>query len=183
MSGKKLLILSDSHGNVSNLTAVLNWAKDRLPPNDTIAATAFCGDGLSDLHRAADATGFCGDWKLVGGNNDYDYNIPETAIFDFCDHRFFMCHGYRHNIYSGYYGLIAAAKKNNANVVLFGHTHIPCFEYENGILLINPGSISRARSRLGDSFAVLECIEGQPFNIEFWGIGDKREISLLQIGQ
>ena len=38
MDGKKLLVLSDTHGSVSALKTVLNWAKDRVPPNDTISA-------------------------------------------------------------------------------------------------------------------------------------------------
>jgi len=64
MDGKKLLVFSDTHGGFTPLKAVFSWAKDRLPPNDTISCAAFLGDGISDLKRAADETGFYCDWKL-----------------------------------------------------------------------------------------------------------------------
>jgi len=171
MDSKKLLVLSDTHGGVTALKAVLDWAKDRTPPNDAICAAAFLGDGISDLRPAADAAGFFCEWKLVGGNNDYGYSIPSTAALDFGDHRFFLCHGHRHSLYSGYHALIAAARSAGANAALFGHTHVPFLKNADGITLINPGSIGRPRSRAGATFAVIECTEGEPLKTEFWGIG------------
>ena len=108
MTGKKLLVFSDSHGSVSAVKAVFSWANDHIPPKGTICAAAFCGDGIADLQPAADATGFYCDWKLVSGNNDYSYSMPDATIFDFCDYRFFMCHGHRHNIYGNFHTLAAA---------------------------------------------------------------------------
>ncbi|MCL2764268.1 MAG: metallophosphoesterase [Treponema sp.] len=181
MSGKKLLVFSDSHGSVSALKAVFKWANDRIPPNDTICATACLGDGLSDLRRAADETGFYSDWKIVCGNNDYGIQAPESVIFDFADRRFFMCHGHRHGLYSGYYKLLAAAENKEADAVLFGHSHIPYFSDEDGIALINPGSIGQPRSRIGATFAVIECIENKPLIAQFYGIGEKYKIKQIKL--
>jgi len=181
MSGKKLLILSDTHGDVSLLTVVLNWASERLPPNDTIMAAAFLGDGLSDIGRAAEKSGFYSEWKIVSGNNDYGITVPDTAVFEFAGYKFFMTHGDSYNVYSGYHSVTNAGKKNNANVVLFGHTHVPYYENVNGMLLVNPGSVSRPRSRIGESFAVMEFPENEPPKTEFWGISEQHEIFLLAL--
>ena len=181
MDSKKLLVLSDTHGCVTALKAVLNWAKNHTPPNDTICGAAFLGDGLSDLRPAADAAGFFCDWKLVGGNNDYGYSIPEAALLEFCDHLFFMCHGHRHSLYGGYHTLAAAARGAGANAALFGHSHVPLLKNMDGITLINPGSIGRPRSRIGATFAVIECTEGGPLKTEFWGIGARGEIRQVKI--
>jgi len=181
MDGRKLLALSDTHGSVAALKAVLDWAKARTPPNDTICAAVFLGDGISDLRRTADASGFFCEWKLVGGNNDYDVSLPEAAVFDFAENRFFICHGHRHSLYGGCHTLVAAARGANANVALFGHTHVPSRRTENGILLINPGSIGRPRSRIGATFAVIECIEGELPTPEFWGIGPRGDIHKVKI--
>jgi len=181
MDGKKLLVFSDTHGGISALKAVMNWAKDRVPPNDTISCAAFLGDGISDLGRAAEETGFYCDWKVVSGNNDYRTSAPEAAVFDFCDYRFFICHGHRHSLYGGYHSLIAAARNSQANVVLYGHTHVPSRKEIDGILLINPGSIGRPRSRAGASFAVIECAHNGSLTTEFFGIGDKGQIKKLRI--
>jgi putative phosphoesterase len=181
MENKKLLVLSDTHGDVTSLKAVLNWAKDHIPPNDTITAAVFLGDGLSDLQSAADETGFYTDWKLVCGNNDYGYSMPEALTFDFEERRFFMCHGHRYSLYGGYHTLIAAANNSGADTALCGHSHIPCYKTVNGITLINPGSVGRPRSRIGATFAVIECPIDKPLIVKFYGIGARREIKKLLI--
>jgi putative phosphoesterase len=181
MDNEKLLVLSDTHGNITSLKAVLDWAKDHIPPNDTIKAAAFLGDGLSDLQSATDAAGFYTDWKLVGGNNDYGISMPEVLTFDFAEHRFFMCHGHRYSLYGGYHTLIAAAKNAGADAALSGHSHIPHYKTMNGITLINPGSVGRPRSRIGATFAVIECPMNKPLNVRFYGIGTRREIQELKI--
>jgi putative phosphoesterase len=181
MENKKLLVLSDTHGDVTSLKAALNWAKDHIPPNDTILAAAFLGDGLSDLQSAADAAGFYSDWKLVGGNNDYGISMPEALTFDFAEHRFFMCHGHRYSLYGGYHTLITAAKNAGADIALYGHTHIPYYKIVNGISLVNPGSVGRPRSRIGATFALIECQENRPLNVRFFKIGTRKEIGELNI--
>jgi len=181
MDNKKLLVFSDSHGNVRTLKAVFNWAKDHIPPNDTICAAAFLGDGISDLEYAADETGFFTDWKLVMGNNDFGIVMPETLTFEFEGHYFFMCHGHRFNLYSGYNLLVNAAKNAGAEAVLYGHTHIPYYKIVNGITLINPGSVGRPRSRIGASFAVLECPVNKPFIVKFFEIGVQGKIKEVKI--
>ncbi|MCL2197046.1 MAG: YfcE family phosphodiesterase [Treponema sp.] len=181
MDNKKLLVLSDSHGGISALKAVLNWANNYIPPNGTICAAAFLGDGLSDLKPSVDATGFICDWKCVSGNNDYGTNLPDALTFDYAEHRFFICHGHRYGLYGGHHALIAAARNNNADIVLFGHSHVPHSKTIDGIKLINPGSVARPRSRIGATFAVIEFPESQPINVDFYGIGDESKIEKLKI--
>jgi len=178
---KKLLVFSDTHGSVNDLKAVFKWANDHIPPNGTICAVACLGDGLSDLQTAADTTGFFCDWKIIRGNNDYGFQVPETAYFDFAERRFFMCHGHRHNLYSGYHLLLAAAKNTESDTVLFGHTHTPFFKIIDGIYIINPGSLGRPRSNIGSTFAVLECIEDEPLKVEFWGVSNKGIIKKVKV--
>ena len=181
MTGKKLLVFSDSHGSVNALKTVFNLAKERLPPDDTICAAACCGDGLSDLQKAARETGFYSDWKLVCGNNDYGYQTPDVIIFDFADRCFFMCHGHRFGIYGDHQALLTAAKTSEADVALFGHTHVPFYQNIDGILLVNPGSVSRPRSRIGATFSVIECIEDEPPIVRFYGIGINEVIREVEI--
>lgn len=182
MLTKKLLVLSDSHGSVSVVKKVFNWAKERIPPKDTICGVAFCGDGVSDLKHAAEATGFYCDWMCIGGNNDYGYH-NEIAVFEFAGHCFYMCHGHRHSMYGGHQTLLAAARKAGANAVLFGHSHVPYQKNKEGVLLLNPGSVARPRSRIGATFAVIECTEGEPLKAEFFNINDKGEISEVEINK
>ena len=180
MDGGKLLVLSDTHGDVRALKAVLNWAKDMLQ-GGAIGTAVFLGDGAGDLPPAVDETGFFCEWKLVRGNNDFEFSIPETEVLDFGGKRFFLCHGHRFALYNGYHSLIVAARSRSADAALFGHTHAPYRKNMSGIELINPGSIGRSRSRFGASFAVIECAPDKPIKTEFWGIGSKGKIHGLKI--
>ena len=152
-----------------------------MPPKDTICAAAFLGDGLEDVKEASNAAGFSGNWAVVKGNNDYYFQEAESAVFDFINYRFLITHGHRYNLYNGYHSLVSAARANGANAVLSGHTHIPHHIMIDGIHLINPGSVSRPRSRIGATFAVIECAEGKQLMVEFFGIGEGGKIWSIEI--
>jgi putative phosphoesterase len=98
------------------------------------------------------------------------YNVPESAVLDFRGHRFFWCHGHRYSLYRSYDTLIAVTQNNGADVALFGHTHVPSLDNEDGLLLINPGSVGRPRSNAGATFAVIECLPETPLKVNFYGI-------------
>ena len=178
MDSRRLLVLSDTHGHAHSLEAVLKWAQD-YSQSGGINAAVFLGDGFQDLSRASNTTGFSCDWKAVRGNGDLESFLPLSDVFDFCGHRFFLCHGHHCALHNGYSALVAAAKNLEAKAVLFGHTHVPCFENNSDILFINPGSVGRPRSRIGATFAVIGCEAGKPFEVEFWGIGEKGKIKSL----
>jgi len=180
MENKKLLVISDSHGSIKALKTVFKWAQERTPPNGAICAAAFLGDGVDDIHPALNETGFLCNWAIVRGNNDYFSHEPDTALFDFSGYKYFICHGHRY--YSGGSNALAsAARANNANVVLTGHSHVPHYIKTDDIYLINPGSVSRPRSRIGATFALIECADDRELKVDFYGISDKGEIRNVKI--
>jgi putative phosphoesterase len=163
----KLLVISDIHGNMPAIIAVLRWAAGELARSDM---AVFLGDGLRELAFARQQTGFSCEWKKVRGNNDEVSAVPESDVFDFGGHRFYLCHGHRHALYNGFDKLASSAFKAGADAALFGHAHVPCLETVNGLLLINPGGIGRARSDAGETFAVIECMPEKPLAARFWGV-------------
>ena len=175
---KKLLVLSDTHGYVAALSSVLSWAKEASP-----SAAVFLGDGLADLDRATASAGFSCQWHKVRGNNDFGFPHPESAVFDFCGHRFFICHGHRYNLYRGVETLAGAARASSAATALFGHIHVPFHEDNNGLLLVNPGSLGIPRSSLGPTFALIECSPEEPPMPSFWGIDPAGSISAISVGK
>jgi putative phosphoesterase len=165
MNGQKLLVLSDIHGAVPALTGVLNWAK-----GCAVGAAVFLGDGIEEMSAAA--AGFPFAVKMVRGNCDRAVSapIPEAALLDFAGHRFFLCHGHRYSPSGSLSTLVAAARNNEADAALFGHTHVPFCETVDGLLLINPGSVGRPRSNAGATFAVIECLPETALKASFWNI-------------
>ena len=173
----KLLVLSDSHGNMAALVAVLRWAVGELTDSDM---AVFLGDGLRELPFARQQAGLSCAWKRVRGNNDDAPAVPESDVFDFGGHHFYVCHGHHHSLYSNFDKLIACARSNNADAALFGHIHAPYLADADGILLVCPGGISRARSNAGETFAVIDCEPDKPLAVQFWGIDPGGEIRQIK---
>ena len=165
--GSKILALSDSHGNTSVLAAVLKWAADELKESDLVV---FLGDGLRELPIALQQSPLPCEIKKVRGNNDNTPGEPESEVFDFGGYRFYICHGHRYVLYSGFEKLIASARDRGADAVIFGHIHVPYLEEYNGVLFICPGCLSRARSSAGETFAIIDCTPNRPIAVQFWGI-------------
>jgi hypothetical protein len=161
-TGEKLLVISDTHGCLAALASVLNWARHVAPE-----AAVFLGDGIEDLQRAPSLS--CA-WHKVRGNGDWGTAAQDMAVFDFGGHRFFICHGHRHDVYGGKQLLAAAAANNGADAALFGHTHVPFNREVGGITLVNPGSVGRPRSNAGATFALIECAPEKPLDVGFWVI-------------
>ena len=138
----KCLVLSDSHGN----TPLMSRAIALHPDAEVIF---FLGDGLSDADALAvyftDKA-----WFTVRGNCDFSgffRNSPvmKTEEVELLDRRIVFTHGDLYDVKFGTDRIKYLAEETRADVVLFGHTHIPYEEYVDGahpFYLFNPGSLS-----------------------------------------
>jgi putative phosphoesterase len=171
-----ILVISDSHGDITALSTALAWAK-----NTVLDAAVFLGDGAGDLAVASARTGFSLSWYSVRGNGDYGFSIPDNIVMEIPpSHKIFLSHGNRLRVGDGKRIIADAARRSGASAALFGHTHIPYCATIDGIFLLNPGSISRPRSDSGQTFAVLECPESGPFSARFFTL-DRGGIKQLEL--
>jgi len=159
------LVVSDSHGDADALARVFSWAGRK-----GIGTVAFLGDGVRDLDRAADRSGFRFFYRTVRGNGDDDPSLPFQRSVDFAGRRFLLAHGHAHGVLDGLDSLAFAARAANAEAALFGHTHIPFSAEYRGLLFLNPGSLSRPRGGSEPSFAVVTCpVSGEgPLSVRHW---------------
>ncbi|MCL1815208.1 MAG: metallophosphoesterase family protein [Treponema sp.] len=193
-----LLVISDSHGNMAALTAALVWARDL-----TLTAAVFLGDGADDLAAASAQAGFAIPWYKVRGNGDFNFSISDslvleisgpgevvcgpgnrltTAVVNPSSRKIFLAHGNRFGVGARGGNIAAAAGAVGAEAAFFGHTHIPFQSMENGIFLLNPGSIGRSRSDAGPTFAVLECPKKGPLSARFFCLKHKgRKIEVQEL--
>lgn len=110
-----ILIASDSHGRADLLAqAVANARADVL---------LFLGDGLWDLGSLPDALTV----RAVRGNCDLfrAEDTPLSRVEVFGKYRVFLTHGHAFSVKSGLGAAIAAAAAADADVLLYGHTHVP----------------------------------------------------------
>ena len=144
----RILVLSDTHGNLSRLDAVLRGA-------GTPDAIIHLGDHASDAAKIAKRTGI--PVLSVRGNCDYDDDVPSEAVFSFEDVRLFCTHGH---LYWDETALRYRAEELGRQAVLHGHTHIPALDYDGTVLDLNPGSLSLPRGGSKPGYAML-LIEGK----------------------
>ncbi len=132
----RVLIVSDTHGDNRILTEVI---KSERPFDMLIhCGDAECTEG--SLRAIADVPVY-----VCEGNNDFFYDLSRRIVFNLAGHRVLLTHGHYDKVYSGLDGLYYRAKELEADIVMFGHTHVPCHRVEDGITFINPGSLTYPR--------------------------------------
>ena len=143
----KIAVISDTHGSIENLSLVL----DRLGQPDSLF---HLGDVVQDAPRLAGRlnTGFVS----VRGNCDPYSAIPLEQIVTWHGQRILLVHGH---LYSNKLALFYKAKAEGCSVVCYGHSHVASIERQDGILLLNPGSLSRPRAMQKPCCALLTVTE------------------------
>ncbi|MDE5759247.1 MAG: metallophosphoesterase [Allobaculum sp.] len=142
----EILVVSDTHGRNERLTE-LEWAYPQ------VERFLHAGDwgGNPNQYR---------HWLSVKGNNDYyAVDLPRERIVEIEGHRIYMAHGHQIPFSNRIQSFVNLAKANQCDIVITGHTHRPLIEEKDGILILNPGSLSRNRDGSSPSYALLN-LEG-----------------------
>lgn len=130
----KILVVSDTHG------AVFESVVKPIREEKDIDLMIHCGDKFKDAEKLAWLLGIKNFYRVVG-NCDYDVHGEEDMINLVLEgKRVLITHGHLQHVKDGLEGLKEAVKENNADIVLYGHTHIAYEEMADGVLYFNPGS-------------------------------------------
>ncbi len=147
----KIYVLSDSHNSF-----LFQGFIEQAQEADVVI---HCGDGTrdqEDLKSVMSCPVYC-----VKGNCDYS-GIRE-GFFELSGHGIFVTHGDAYGVEYSQSGLITKAKALGADIVLYGHTHVPDISYRDNIWLINPGSLTRPRCNKVATYCILE-LDGEKVN-------------------
>ena len=149
---KKILIISDTHGDISKLNDILMKHKD-------INYMIHAGDTWMIRNYQINTLDL--DFIGVRGNVDFDFYDSHDETFQLFDKRFFLTHGHKYNVKSSINNLYYKALEEKADIVIFGHTHIPVTSEQDDLLIINPGSLSRPRRKSKGSYGILILDDGR----------------------
>ena len=158
----KVLIVSDIHGGYDNLLKVINDNKGfnyLLILGDILSS--YSGEELINLLNSYNT-------KIIAvrGNCDnmniekLDFSLENYFVVTPIDNKlFFLTHGHLYEVKHdrSLSVLKREGRKCSADVILFGHTHEPYYEVNNGIILLNPGTIGEGSSL---SYGVLQIEDG-----------------------
>ncbi|AKL93982.1 metallophosphoesterase YsnB [Clostridium aceticum] len=148
----KIAVLGDSHGQTENI----DWAMESIAAED-IDYIIHTGDNFDDMKYIAENS----DVKTIGVRGNYDTH-PEgkdELLETFGEKKFFVTHGHRYGVKYGLEKIFYRGKELEADVVIFGHSHVPHYSIEEGMILLNPGSISIPRGNSSKCYAIITIDE------------------------
>lgn len=136
---ERVIAVSDTHRDFQSLLRVVQ----RHPEAQMLL---HMGDGYREVEllRSAMPALTC---RVVAGNCDFDAPraAPRTAVAQIGAARIFYTHGHLFGVKEDLETLYLAGLEQEANVVLYGHTHIPQVDYRDGVYVMNPGSLGQPR--------------------------------------
>ena len=146
----RVLIVSDTHRKNENYFKALELVKPQL--------VIHCGDAEGSeyaLSEAADCP-----VQIVLGNNDFFSYLPKELELRLGSFRVWVTHGHNYYISVSNEFLKQEARARGYQMVFYGHTHRPVVDDKNGILAVNPGSLSYPRQEgRKPSYALMEIDE------------------------
>lgn len=140
----KILVMSDTHGD----STIIDVVKQHVGSVDAIF---HCGDSELDLHHSS-----LEGVQVVLGNCDMDSSMPIEVNTTVNSAQIYMTHGHLFQVKSSLMSLNYRAQELQAQIVLFGHSHVLGAEMINEVLFVNPGSLKVPRGRKEKSYAIIE---------------------------
>lgn len=131
----RILVVSDSHRYHDNLEIAI----EKVMP-DKIFHAGDAQGGEDYIEAICDCP-----LEIVRGNCDYGSYLPDYVVLEVGHHVVLLTHGHLHGAGYGTGELASFARLKGADVIIYGHTHVPQITYEDDITIINPGSISFPR--------------------------------------
>ncbi len=128
----KILLISDTHSHVRDAVEIIRREGD-------FDLFFHMGDTYQDAVKIQDESGL--SMKAVSGNMDELRTGPNVEVFSLEGIRFLLTHGDMFQVSQGLQVLDLEAERCGADVVCFGHTHIPCDTVINTRHFFNPGAL------------------------------------------
>ena len=146
----KILVISDTHGELYNLRRVLR----EVGKIDRVFMLGDCEEQEADIRALFPS----GCMYFVRGNCDRHSDAEAELDFTLEGVTFHLTHGNGQTDA----GIRKRALAAGASVICRGHTHRPSSEKEDGVLTVNPGSLSAPRQWDGiPTYAVITVENGK----------------------
>ncbi len=134
----RIAVVSDTHGNNKEII-------EKLSEMEKPDILFHLGDYVMDGVKISKTFGL--ESVIVKGNGDYfNTEYKEDEFIEIAGKKIFLTHGHKYGVNSGMQKLYYKGLELGADIVLFGHIHIPVIEKIEDMIIMNPGSPSLPRS-------------------------------------
>jgi putative phosphoesterase len=161
----KILIVSDTHSRHKNLEEVL----ERVSPIDLLI---HLGDAEGHEDEIEEMAG-C-PLEIVSGNNDFGSALDDEKMITIGKYKILLTHGHYYYPAVGLQHLVAEAQNQEADIIMFGHTHRPLIKREGNVIALNPGSVSLPRQEgHKPSYIIMDVDEKGKAHFSLCYLGDE----------
>ncbi|MGL6167104.1 MAG: metallophosphoesterase [Fusobacteriaceae bacterium] len=129
----KILIISDSHGSLSNLIEIY----EKENPDKIYVA----GDFLDDIDEFKYIYPQIEILSVLGNCDFFKKNLKEELFFIIEGKKIFITHGHKYEVKVGNKKLISKAEELEADIIIYGHTHKKELQEINKKIYLNPGAV------------------------------------------
>ena len=152
----KIAVISDSHYEESSINKVKKYLND-------VDVIFHCGDGAPDTKLLEGD--FNGEIYAVKGNCDISNEYPSERIVELMGIKIFITHGNRYNVKNEYNTIFYKGKEVGADIVLFGHSHKALINKYDGLIIMNPGSVTFPYGIDKRTIGFIEISESKELNL------------------
>ncbi len=146
---RRFLVLSDTH----NERTLMDIAVKKAGQTDAII---HLGDNIADAKYLKNTGKTV---YSVKGNCDFNEVAQTEILLNIAGKKIFITHGHKYGVKYSLERILYRTSELQADAVFFGHTHAAFNSYEQGILMLNPGSLAEPRLKKR-TFAVVEIENG-----------------------
>ena len=144
----RILVVSDSHGDRRSLRRILDL-------HGEAACVFHLGDGAADMEALAEDYPTAVVYGVAGNCDSRLRLFPEEQEVLVGGKRIFAAHGHAFGVKHSPLRFAHGARQRQADIALFGHTHQPLLHREDGLILLNPGSVMQ-----GGHYALVDITDG-----------------------
>ena len=147
----KIGVISDTHGSQADI-------RQAVLAVGAVDLWLHAGDYSQDAFYIAELTGK--KVVAVSGNCDGNSGAKIDEFIDADEKKVWLTHGHRYRAKERGGELAWWAEQYGADIVVYGHSHIPDITWDGNILLFNPGSTTYPRGGFPASCGKLEIVDG-----------------------
>ena len=132
----RVIVFSDTHGNLAAANKIME-------SNKVCDHFIFLGDGLDELDVIKAMYPEKNIYSVLG--NCDKGPAPTSDTVEIFKTRIYFTHGHLCSVRDSHDILIRNAREAGATIILYGHTHIRYYKYEDGLYILNPGSAAQPK--------------------------------------
>ena len=147
--GTRVVIIAGNHDRVRKSSALLsfNWSPNVTYLMDEDLTSVYFEDLNTEIY------GFSYHTPEILEDKTAQFAIPDNRR-----HKILMMHGHTRNVKATGMSAYYAAREMGADVLLYGHTHIPLVDFDGTLYTMNPGA---AGDRLRPTCGIITIEDGK----------------------